>query len=506
MAHESAQKFEKFELFFFFAIAALVILRLLAVAFTPLNLGPDEAQYWRWAQNFDWGYFSKPPFIAWIIACTTSLFGDQEWAVRVASPLFHAGSALMLYLCGRLIWSPAVGVLAGLCWMFMGGIWLSSTIMSTDVPLLFFWSVGLYCFLRLRDGGGLAPAIGLGLALALGFLSKYAMIYFVISLVLAVLIDKPSRKALISRNGLLAALLFGALFLPHILWNIDNGFKTVSHTADNARWNAELLNPENGFKFIGDQLGVFSPVHFIMLIVLGVLALLGRSRFLREDYTARLLFVFILPPLLIIIVQAFISRAHANWAATAYPAACVLLGAWAVTDKGWTRRSMIAGLILMLPVGLIYTTLISLPLETQIAMGVSNASKRLRGWPETVRETDAVVRANAATSVLVDEREIWHGLDYYGRDGELSVPVLAWREFDHAASASEETEITDETARNVLLLSYRPSRLDMLLDDFRSHELIGEMDIDLGGGKNRRFDLYLLQGFKPAPRNGSGDN
>jgi hypothetical protein len=37
-----------------------------------LDLYLDEAQYWTWAQQLQWGYYSKPPVIAALIALTTS--------------------------------------------------------------------------------------------------------------------------------------------------------------------------------------------------------------------------------------------------------------------------------------------------------------------------------------------------------------------------------------------------------------------------------------------------
>ena len=45
--------------------------RALALHWSGLNLYVDEAQYWTWAQALDWGYYSKPPVIAAIIAATT---------------------------------------------------------------------------------------------------------------------------------------------------------------------------------------------------------------------------------------------------------------------------------------------------------------------------------------------------------------------------------------------------------------------------------------------------
>ncbi|MFZ5728103.1 MAG: 4-amino-4-deoxy-L-arabinose transferase, partial [Pseudomonadota bacterium] len=40
---------------------ALTVVRLVALFVTPLELYPDEAQYWLWSRTLDFGYFSKPP-------------------------------------------------------------------------------------------------------------------------------------------------------------------------------------------------------------------------------------------------------------------------------------------------------------------------------------------------------------------------------------------------------------------------------------------------------------
>ena len=54
-----------------------------------VTLYVDEAQYWTWAQNLDWGYFSKPPVIAWLIAASTALFGDGILAVKLSAILLY---------------------------------------------------------------------------------------------------------------------------------------------------------------------------------------------------------------------------------------------------------------------------------------------------------------------------------------------------------------------------------------------------------------------------------
>src|SRR6188474_3469351 len=80
---------------------ALTFARLIALFRTPLELYPDEAQYWLWSRTLDVGYYSKPPLIAWAIWATTSFAGDAEPWVRLSAPLFQAGATLLVFAIGR---------------------------------------------------------------------------------------------------------------------------------------------------------------------------------------------------------------------------------------------------------------------------------------------------------------------------------------------------------------------------------------------------------------------
>src|SRR5258705_8486323 len=82
-------------------IAGLTLVRLVTLFSTPLELYPDEAQYWLWSRALDFGYYSKPPVIAWAIWATTSLGGDAEPWVRLSAPLFQAGAALIVFAIAR---------------------------------------------------------------------------------------------------------------------------------------------------------------------------------------------------------------------------------------------------------------------------------------------------------------------------------------------------------------------------------------------------------------------
>jgi hypothetical protein len=105
-----------------------------------------------------------------------------------------------------------------------------------------------------------------------------------------------------------------------------------------------------------------------------------------------------------------------------------------------------------------------------------------------------------ATSVLVDEREVWHGLDYYARD--RAVPLLSWRRYGVPKSFSESVPLEAPLDENVLVVSLHPEMRPMLRSDFTTFESVGEIDIPLGTRGNgcpitRRFHVYAASGFAP---------
>src|SRR3954470_6012321 len=129
--------------------AGLTLARIVAVFRTPLELYPDEAQYWLWSRTLDFGYYSKPPVIAWAIWATTALGGDSEPWVRLSAGLFQAGAALVVFFIGRRLPGPAVGLAAAALYALMPGVQLSALVAATDAPLLFFLGLSILAYVVL---------------------------------------------------------------------------------------------------------------------------------------------------------------------------------------------------------------------------------------------------------------------------------------------------------------------------------------------------------------------
>ncbi|MEO9970981.1 MAG: glycosyltransferase family 39 protein [Hyphomonadaceae bacterium] len=529
-------------------LTALLLWRVCAIMISPLDLGPDEAQYWRWGQSFDWGYYSKPPLIAWVIGSVTGIFGDSAWAVRLPAPFLHTLVAALIFAAARRMQDTRTGVYAVLIYILMPGVTFSSGLMTTDSILFVFWALALWLLWRMRSGDkSWQIALGLGLAIGAGFLAKYAMIYFCLGLALTLIIDKPTRSAFGLRNGALA--LLGALFVlaPHIGWNIANDLQTVSHTADNANWSGELFHPEHAVKFLVDQMGVFGPVSFLTLLTGIALTCKRGTEADTADKTGRWLICFVLPALLVILVQAVTSRAHANWAATAYVAGSILVARWMASERtlpawlwystglalvfaaafvpdltllarvglglglaalvlafGKANHWRISGLLwgglgLHLITALVFTALAAGPLDWANQAGLANAFKRTRGWVQTTQQASDLVAQHGASAIVVDERENWHGLDFYGRE-TLGVPVYAWPRYASPKSYADQHQLGIGAPGPVLIASVREDFRPRIRADFEKLEAIGYLDIPLGGNTKRAFKLYLGYGYKPLAR------
>ena len=479
--------------YFFIAlilVIAITLLRVIVLLASPLDLYPDEAQYWWWAIHPAFGYFSKPPFIAWLIGATMSVCGDGEACIRLGSPLLHGAIALVLFGVGKLLYDARAGLWTALAYITVPAVSYSSGLISTDVPMLFFLAVALYAFIRAMREENKASygwAALCGAAIGFGLLSKYAMLYFVLGMALSAFISVDARRLILSLRGILIVFIAAAIFAPNILWNSTHGFATVAHTAANADWQRGGIHPMGALEFLVGQFGVFGP-----LMMAAYLYALWRVLRREDRSPAGLLLVcFSLPALAIIVVQAVIADANANWAAAAYVAATPLSVRTLMDGaKGWALTISLALNSLVMAALMVF----AVSPQATASAGFANAYKRLQGW----RELGAIVAHDASQgsyqAIVTDNRSLMASLLYYARP--RNVPVLMWSPNTSVVNHFEMTApFTAGTAGRVLLVTDRNDPAPVLAT-FKASRLIGDSVADLGGGKRRITHLYEAEGYR----------
>lgn len=479
-------------------VLAATVLRLAVLYLTDLNLGPDEAQYWFWSTELSAGYYSKPPMIAWIIAGTTAVCGDGEACVRAASPLLYGFAALFVFGAARILYGVRTAFWSAVFFILLPGISFSSALITTDVPLLFFWSIALYGLAHMltrAPAEARLTALLTGFAIGLAMLSKYAGAYFLMGLALATLFDRRVRAHVLGWNGLLVAGGALAVFSPNIVWNLYNSFATVEHTAWNAGLGGKMFNFDRLAEFFGAQFIVFHPI-LMGVVVAGLVLGLRRTRWPHAKSDDVVLLCLSLPVIAIGLTVGFLAKANANWAAPAYVALSIVAAVWLVRAgaRRWLQATLAVSLILA--AGL-YTAALS-PRFIE-AIGQSNAFKLLRGWNTQGPTIARAAREGGFEAIMAEDREDMASLLYYTRHSGL--PLVMWTpDKDHPTDHFQMSRAYAGAPDRVLFITRRDDAADVTgrFSDAREIE-ISSVHIGRRRGEDVRrvFHLIDLSGFRP---------
>ncbi|MFD2264840.1 ArnT family glycosyltransferase [Lacibacterium aquatile] len=459
--------------------------------FYPLH--GDEAQYWLWAQELSFGYYSKPPLIAWIIGAFTGLLGDREFVVRLASPLLHLGTALLIYGIGNRLFSRRVGFWGSLTYILIPGVSWSSLLISTDPPLLFCWALSLYALVRAVE----APQklkwwlVG-GVAFGVGLLAKYAMVYFLAGLLLWVV---AKRRDLLRMPGLWLMIAVGlAVLSPNLIWNAMNGGATLAHTADNADLGHGVrLDPAKLGDFIAGQLGVFGPITFAALVGLIVV----RFKTLWKAEATALLLCLILPSLVLMTGLSMLSRANANWAAVSYVGGSVLVAAMLAEGKRGRMVLIAATVLHVVAMGIGYTYHDLARMAGVEIPYKSDPTRRFQGGRTIGRAVAGVLAERGMPVLMTDQRLLYAQLAYYARPRKQ----VQW-DANGRTDSQFEMENPASQAREDTILYVTRSNQPGALQHFREQERIGAITVPLGKGASETYHLFLLRGLTDPPSKG----
>ncbi len=293
-------------------IVILFLIKVIAVYFTNLGMFGDEAQYWLWSKNFDFGYFSKPPFLSWFIGVYSVVFGDGFFSLKLIPVFTYFLIALSVYSLSKNIGLKKYeAVSCSLLFLLMPAVSFSSFIISTDIFLLLFWTLSLNELLKINNKPKIRNFVLLGIYIGLAFISKYAAVYFVLCFLLYIIIDTKFRNLFFENylNFFLSLLLALAILSPNIIWNLNNDWVTLQHTSDNANLKNIKFDLLRGLGFIGIQALMLGPFVFIGALI--------KIKNLNFSGNRKVLLIFSLPIFSIVFFEAVIVRANANWAAPA---------------------------------------------------------------------------------------------------------------------------------------------------------------------------------------------
>src|SRR6202049_4659269 len=306
----------------YFALAACVVHFLFNGGYGYFR---DELYYAACGQHLAWGYVDQAPLVAVIARLSRALFGDSLRALRFF-PALASGAKILLtgWIVRELGGRRYAQVLAGTA-MLLCPIYLTMDnflSMNAFEPVL--WMLCVAIALRIIRTGQQHLWLLFGLVAGIGILNKHSTLLFGFGFFLALLVTRQRR--LLQNVWIWAgALLAFVIFLPNLLWEIENHWPTpeILRNVDHYK-NAHV----SWLGFIGQQALLVHPLATPICLA-GLWYFLwsreGREyRFLGWTY-------------LFILLQLLIFRGRIYYLAPAYP---MLFAAGAVAIESWMTALM----------------------------------------------------------------------------------------------------------------------------------------------------------------------
>jgi len=213
-----------------FFLGLFIVLKIIlsyALVDSAYDLHRDEFLYLDQANHMAFGFTSVPPLIS-VFSWVIKLFGGGFYLVRFF-PAFIG--ALTIVYCWKIVGAIKGNLLAAclVCTAMICSIYLKlNTLYQPNSFDVLAWTAAFYYLIRYFDREQEKYLYLFAIAIALGFLNKYNILFLVIGLVPAILIGEQ-RKILASKHFYFAILLALSIALPNILWQINRGFPVMHH-------------------------------------------------------------------------------------------------------------------------------------------------------------------------------------------------------------------------------------------------------------------------------------
>jgi len=438
-AKSKKKSIEKVFVILIILVLVKLFIHLFTNAFASYGIFRDELYYLACSHHLDLGYVDQPPLSIYILTLSRLLFSNSLFALRLLPAFAGALTVLFTGLIVRKLGGGKLAIVIACLAMIAAPIHLAmNTFYSMNCFDILFWTLAAYILILLIKENKPRLWILLGLVMGLGLLNKISMIWFAVSLFIAVILTKQ-RKALSTRWPYFAGLIAFGLFLPYIIWNFMHDFAHLEFIRNATIGKYAGLTP---IDFILGQLILSNPVILPLWLAGFYYYFLN-----KEGRSFKMLGIIFVVTFLILVING---HSKPEYLSPAYP---ILFAAGAVQFENFSQRKLWTWLKYAFPVVIVLGGMISapfvlpfLPVETYIkyhkASGIApqtSESKELAeldqhyadmfGW-ENMAKTVSVVytslpkREKPKTVIYARNYGEAGAVEYYSRKYELP-PVIS---------------------------------------------------------------------------------
>jgi hypothetical protein len=257
----------------------------------------------------------NPPLLSYLGMISGWLGGSVFWVKFWPSLLGSLTLVVTCLLAAEFGGKRFAQFVAGLC-IITGAFLRTHALFQPNVLDIFFWTLFIYFITRYINSGKTKFLWCFCGSLALGFLSKYSLVFVAGSLIITLFLSNH-RKLFAEKKFYFAALVALLIILPNAWWQYSHNWPLLHHMQELQETQLKYLSPGD---FIKDQLLFFLPAVFVWITGLVWLFKKRQWRFLFFTY-------------FLVIIFLLLGRGKSYYALGIYP---MLLAAGAVALEKWS--------------------------------------------------------------------------------------------------------------------------------------------------------------------------
>lgn len=310
-------------------IALFLFQVLVSVGF---ELAHDEAYYWIYSKNLDWGYFDHPPFVG-IVIKLFSFLDPTEFSVRIGF--------IVLQFLSLLILLGLTGYSLTTLLLFFAFPLASFTglLALPDIPLLFMTVCFCYQLKKYLEKENVFNAVFMGIIIALGFYAKYHAVLLVFFTLIAI----PSLFK--RKTFYLIALIALLTFVPHLIWQYQHEFSTLRyHFIERPSSSFSL---KRSLEFLALQIGLAG-------VFVGPFTWYALLKTKASEPFERAMKFIAVGTVLFFLFSSFSKKVEANWTIFLAIPIIYLTAHAKIWEKKWAHRALIASFSLVVIARLLF--------------------------------------------------------------------------------------------------------------------------------------------------------
>ncbi len=224
------------------------------------ELQRDEYLYYQQGQHLDLGYLENPPLLSYL-GMISSWFGNKEWLIRFWPAFIGAFTVITTCLIAARLGGRAFAQFIAGFGIITGAFLRIHILFQPNILDIFFWTCSLYFLIKFIQTEKQKDLLLMTVCLALGWWSKYSVLFLLTAIVMGMLLTKQ-RTLFLQKRFYTATAIALLIILPNIWWQYEHKWPLIHHMQE---LRETQLVHISGMDFIKDQLLLLFPVFIIWI-------------------------------------------------------------------------------------------------------------------------------------------------------------------------------------------------------------------------------------------------